>query len=174
MKKTFLFVLLIAGLKTPAQDFSLYEKRWYVNGTDSLPYRLLLPVNYNTNNKYPLIIVLHGSGERGNDNESQLTHGGKLFIRDDVRRDFPAIVVFPQCGREARWSREDYEGEATVPLKLTQELIEQLVKQYPVNKRQVYIGGLSMGGSGTYEIVARNPTLFAAAFPSSLSRCRQP
>src|SRR5690606_7790743 len=56
-------------------------------------------------------------------------------------------------------------NEATTPMKLAQELLKDLMKKYPVIKRQVYVTGLSMGGMGTFEIVARNPKLFAAAMP---------
>ena len=68
-----------------------------MQGQDTLPYRLLLPLNYNVKKKYPLILFLHGSGERGNDNEKQLVHGGDLFLMDSIRKNYPAIVVFPQC-----------------------------------------------------------------------------
>jgi predicted peptidase len=87
-------------------------------------------------------------------------------------------VVFPQCPQNSFWSNVDFkmengkrefafktEGEPTIALKLAQELLYSLIKEYPVNKKQIYTGGLSMGGMGTFEIVRRNPKLFAAAFP---------
>lgn len=61
--------LLVSSTLLKAQNTNLYEKHWYVQNGDSLPYRLLLPENYNANKKYPLIFFMHGSGERGNDNE---------------------------------------------------------------------------------------------------------
>src|SRR5690554_6510896 len=81
-----------------AQDRSLFEKRVFVseNG-DTLKYRILYPENYDTNKSYPLIVFLHGAGERGDDNEKQLTHGADLFLDRENREKFPAIVVFPQC-----------------------------------------------------------------------------
>ena len=75
-----------------------------IKNTYTLPYRLLLPENYDATKKYPLIFFMHGAGERGNDNEIQLVHGGKLFLKDDIRKNFPAIVVFPQCPAESFWA----------------------------------------------------------------------
>src|SRR5215218_4716061 len=102
-----LFLILIVSLfatpGTHAQDFNAYQKKWLVQGPDTLPYRLLLPEGFDAAKKYPLVLFLHGSGERGRDNEAQLTHGGRLFLNDTVRR-FPAIVVFPQCSPDSRWS----------------------------------------------------------------------
>src|SRR6476620_9890924 len=85
------------ALENKDQACALYEKKWLISGNDTLPYRLLYPENYDPKKKYPLIVFLHGSGERGRDNEKQLLHGGDLFLRADVRKNYPAIVLFPQC-----------------------------------------------------------------------------
>jgi len=178
-QKLFVIALLLLCKLSFAQDLSLYEKHFYINGTDTLPYRLLLPENYDASKKYPLIFFLHGAGERGNDNEKQLTHGAKLFLKEEVRTKFPAILVFPQCPENSFWSNVDFkkeengnraflfkpDGEPTVSMKLAQELLKNIIRQYPVTKKQIYVGGLSMGGMGTFEIVRRNPELFAAAIP---------
>ena len=162
-----------------AQDMSLYQKKYFVYNNDTLPYRILLPLNYDAAKKYPLILFLHGSGERGNDNDAQLIHGSGLFLRDSIRQNYPAIVVFPQCRQQSYWSNvkrfEDKHGEEryiyqtggqpTLDMDLLQRLLKKIIKEYRVEKRQIYAGGLSMGGMGTFEIVWRNPKLFAAAFP---------
>src|SRR5687767_13969003 len=93
----FLASLSFLSFNCRSQDLVQYEKQTFVTNTDSLPYRLLLPKNFNPKKNYPLVFVLHGAGERGNDNQKQLIHGGKLFLREDVRKEYPAIVVFPQC-----------------------------------------------------------------------------
>src|SRR5688500_7859248 len=98
-------ICLMAVMNLSAQYKDLYEKKEFISGTDTLRYRMLYPVNYTADKKYPLVVFLHGSGERGNDNEAQLTHGGKLFADSAVRQQFPAIVVFPQCSREDFWAR---------------------------------------------------------------------
>ncbi len=70
IKRLHLFTLLfLCSILAGAQDVSLYQKHLYISGNDTMPYRLLLPDNYDTEKKYPLVFFLHGAGERGNDNE---------------------------------------------------------------------------------------------------------
>lgn len=179
MKKSFV-LLMLSGCSFFAlsQDLSLYSKHYFIQGRDTLPYRLLLPENYNPKEKYPLLLFLHGAGERGKDNEKQLIYGATLFLREDIRKKYPTIIIFPQCPENSYWSnvdiREDSrrrvynfreEGEATWAMYMLQELVQRIVRDYPIQKKRVYVGGLSMGGMGTFEIVNRNPKLFAAAFP---------
>lgn len=176
----FLFTLVCGSYIVQAQDKSQFKKEIYVSGSDTLPYRILLPINYNASKKYPLVYFLHGAGERGNDNEAQLTHGSSLFLQDSIRQNYPAIVVFPQCPEKSFWSNVQFtndsitgawqfhfqpDGEPTIAMKLAEELLKKLMTDFPVNKKQVYTTGLSMGGMGTFEMVRRNPKLFAAAMP---------
>ena len=97
IKFIFLLVFVNAFLSLQAQDKILFQKEIFVKGTDTMPYRILLPLNYDGSQKYPLILFLHGSGERGRDNESQLKHGSGLFLNDSNRKNHPAIVLIPQC-----------------------------------------------------------------------------
>jgi predicted peptidase len=182
MLKNICSVFILSILLTQianAQDFSAYQKKWFIRGTDTLPYRILLPENYKPSARYPLILVLHGSGERGNDNEKQLIHGGDLFIRKGIRDSFPAIVVFPQCPERKSWANfhshtdaagnrvfdVDKEDSTTLPMQLLEKLVVQLQKDYRINNKMIYVGGLSMGGMGTFDLVRRRPSWFAAAFP---------
>lgn len=161
-----------------AQDMSLYLKKEHTSGGFTLPYRILFPEEYKPSKKYPLILVLHGAGERGSDNEKQLVHGGRLFLDSVVRKKFPAIVVFPQCPEDSYWSSVaidrsktplaltfDYTRPITAPLSQTMDLLEKIIAEEGVNKNRVYISGLSMGGMGTFEAVHRFPGRFAAALP---------
>jgi len=164
-------------LSNPA--FILYEKKEYVFADGKkLPYRILYPEKYDKSKKYPLILFLHGAGERGNDNEKQLVHGAKLFIKDENRKSFPAIVVFPQCPEESSWASMkvdravepakrtfDYTVDANWPLQAANDLVRKLSNEEAVDKSRIYISGLSMGGMGTFESVYRNPDLYAAALP---------
>ncbi len=180
MKKILAFaIIVICYLPAFAQDFSLFEKHLFISNGDTLPYRLLLPVNYDATKKYPLVIFLHGSGERGSNNESQLVHGAKLFLRDDIRTAYPAIVVFPQCAINSSWSNMTAsmgkdgkrifnflkDGTPSKAMALLLELLKELPVSYRIKKKQVYAAGLSMGGMGTFELVRRNPKIFAAAIP---------
>ena len=172
-------VCLLFTFALAAQDNSSYEKHWLVQGNDSLPYRLLLPENYDASKKYPLVFFMHGAGERGNDNEAQLVHGAKLFLQADVRTQYPAIVVFPQCSQQSYWVNANMKrdslgknvfafnaaAEPTIAMQMANQLLHEIIQKYPVQKKKIYIGGLSMGGMGTFELVRRMPNTFAAAFP---------
>lgn len=176
---TSLILVLILAFPVVAQDLAQFEKQSYTSSANLvLPYRILYPENYDRSKKYPLILFLHGAGERGNDNEKQLTHGAKLFLTDENRRNFQAIVVFPQCPSENYWGNVkidrstspitltfDYSKPETTALQAAIELTKKLIAEEGVDKKRVYITGLSMGGMGTFEAVYRYSKLFAAAAP---------
>lgn len=177
MKITLCFLLFIVTTAS-AQDLSLYQKKEFKLSEKTMPYRILFPENYDRTKKYPLVLFLHGAGERGNDNEKQLTHGAKLFLSQETRKNFPAIVIFPQCTAEGFWGNVnvdrtktplvfdfDYSKPATDQLKMVINLLKKIVKEESVDKKRVYVTGLSMGGMGTFEAVYRFPKLFAAALP---------
>jgi len=141
---------------------------------DTLRYRILYPENYDSSKSYPLVLFLHGSGERGNDNEKQLVHGSSLFANPENRTKFPAIVVFPQCPENQYWapinSRNDgfsyvNTKKPTEPMQMVIRLIKELKKNEAVDKKRIYVSGLSMGGMGTYDLICRYPKTFAAAIP---------
>ena len=170
MKKILFSILFVSQTIVLCQEFS---KELFVSDKDSLPYRLLLPKNFDNDKKYPLIIFLHGVGERGNDNELQLVHGKDLFINMNKNNTFPSIVVFPQCSKNSYWANVSrinnsfsFLGDPTEnkSLKLVEGMINELQSNFKINSNQIYVGGLSMGGMGTFELVYRNPDMFAAAF----------
>jgi len=175
MRKLFGLIGMIACCHCiVAQDLSLYQKRMLIRGHDTLRYRILYPENYHKSKKYPLIVFLHGSGERGRDNEAQLMHGGALFVKPEIRRNFPAIVIFPQCPPNVAWSNFMYEkgawtfitdGQQPAPQQLVKQLIDSLADRRVINKKRIYLGGLSLGGIGTYDMLGRYPGYFSAAFP---------
>lgn len=174
-------LLLVTATILKAQDLNLFEKQWLTQNGDTMPFRVLLPENYDPAKKYPLVLFLHGRGESGSDNEKQLTHGAKMFLQDSIRKNYPAIVVFPQCAANSYWSnvqavmngskagkRTFYfvpVGEPSKAMVMLQSLVGNLLERYPVKLNQVYVMGLSMGGMGTFELVRRMPGLFSAAIP---------
>lgn len=177
-----LLLILIAVtpvfLKAQASNHDLYERQYFIEGDDTLFCRILSPLHFTTGKKYPLIVVLHGSGERGNDNDAQLKWGSDLFLDSANREKFPAIVVFPQCPTDSSWSvrvrsknpdsagiRFPMDVPPTKPLRMVMNFIDTLAKGGTVDPKRIYIGGLSMGGFGTFEILWRKPNTFAAAFP---------
>ncbi len=181
MKLLLSFLLLVTAVGAVAQDNSPYQKKAFIRGTDTLPYRLLYPLNYNPKKKYPVVLFLHGAGERGNNNEAQLTHGAKLFADSANRLRFPAIVIFPQCPFTDFWAgirvakdrtdstalQIDYPADWNISksLGLVSQLIDSFASTSSADNKRIYVGGLSMGGMGTFEILWRKPGFFAAAFP---------
>ena len=161
-----------------AQHQELYQKKHFVSNGDTLNYRIMLPKDFDESKSYPLVLFLHGAGERGSDNEKQLVHGSSLFASEKIRDKYPSIVVFPQCPADDFWAvatvdrsakpviREfPIDVEPNTSLALVMALMDEMLARDDVDKSQVYVGGLSMGGMGTFEILSRKPDLFAAAFP---------
>jgi predicted peptidase len=136
--------------------FNLEAEKYQYGQVEDMPYRILMPRNYNPTLKYPLVIFLHGMGESGTDNGRQLTWGASLFQADSIREKYPAFVIFPQCPETEYW----FNGWGKKKVKA---LIDTVTESYLVDKAKIYIGGLSMGAYGTFAIVADNPELFAAA-----------
>lgn len=179
MKKFPALLLIIFSVSVNAQELSLYQKKEYLYSAGKiLPYRILYPENYDKNKKYPLVLFLHGAGERGNNNEKQLIHGARLFLKEEHRNNFRSIVVFPQCPENNFWSSVtidrnktpaafefNYDNPITWPLDAVQRLVKQLLKEEAIDKKRCYITGLSMGGMGTFELLYRFPKIFAAAMP---------
>lgn len=183
MFKKIIVAIFLGGIffTVQGQDKNLYDKHWFIQNGDTMPFRLLLPENYDATKQYPLVIFLHGRGETGSDNEKQLIHGAALFLRDSIRKNYPAIVVFPQCSNDSYWSNVQAtttgehnskrsfffvpDGPASSAMTMLMSLTDHILLQYPVAKEQVYVMGLSMGGMGTFELVRRKPGVFAAAIP---------
>ncbi len=166
-----LVLFFIAGSGALYAQPSLFSKENFTNGKgDTLRYRLLYP-DYDLSRKYPLVIFLHGSGERGNDNEAQLKWGVMNFATDHNMKMHPALVVAPQCPENQDWStfrgksKISMEANPTTSMDLLYGLIQQMIKTMPVDTNRIYITGLSMGGFGTFDALARYPKLFAAAVP---------
>jgi predicted peptidase len=180
MKKIVSLLFCCICLAAFAQDNTAYQKKWFIKGTDTLPYRILYPLNYDAKKQYPLVLFLHGAGERGNNNEAQLVHGSKLFLDSANRSRYPAIVIFPQCPYTDFWARirlvkpakdsipHQLEYLTDAPgrsMKMVNLLLDSMSAEKVVDNKRIYVGGLSMGGMGTFEILWRRPGFFAAAFP---------
>jgi len=175
IKSLFLALFLLSAVKIAAQHKEAFSKEHFIAGKDTLNYRLLLPKGFDESKQYPMVLFLHGAGERGSDNEKQLAHGSKLFF--EKSEEFPAIVIFPQCPQTDYWANTKVDRstkpisltfpqniEPTTALALVMKLMDKMVEESYVNTDQIYIGGLSMGGMGTFEMLYRKPELFAAAF----------
>src|SRR3954468_5168296 len=97
MRCFLLIGIILFSCTTNGQDFSAYKKHYFNAPELNMPYRYLRPQNFDSTKQYPLVIFLHGAFEKGFDNESQLNIGGRFFLRDSIRKNYPAFILFPQC-----------------------------------------------------------------------------
>lgn len=157
------------------KDLPEYSYEEFTSNSGILKYRQLRPERFDPDNRYPLVIVLHGAGERGSNNKTQLRNGGSLFLGGSRTRN-PAVVIFPQVPKGEFWSAVDadrstrpftftfpQEPVITKPMKKLLELIDEKTALDYIDKSRIYIIGMSMGGMGTYELLAKYPERFAAA-----------
>lgn len=137
----------------------------------TLPYRLFVPGDCDVQHPCGLLLFLHGAGERGSDNRAQLENHALAWIHPQAQTEHPTIVVYPQCPPGMQWVEAPWDvgtySLATVPISRPMsavlKLLASLRKQLPVDERRLLVTGLSMGGYGTFDILARHPTMFAAA-----------
>jgi predicted peptidase len=131
------------------------EKRFKANLTKTVefPYLLHLPKDYSKKIAYPLIVFLHGAGERGDD--TRLLKVGLPNLLETAS-EYPFILVAPQCPIDSWWTRE---------LEELSIFLKDFLKRYNVDEKRVYLTGLSMGGDGAWRLAALQPKLFAAIVP---------
>lgn len=176
-RKTLNLLALIMTISATTMAQSQFSKEIYVSQTgDSLLYQQLEPQTIDADVKYPLVLFLHGAGERGSDNEAQLQHGANMFTNPLNRNNYPTFAIFPQCPTDSYWAPINSSGikdenffpfDASIAptLQSVKELLDKFIDNYPVDRNRIYIIGLSMGGMGTFDMVCRYPDLFAAAIP---------
>ncbi|UUO04987.1 alpha/beta fold hydrolase [Blastopirellula sp. J2-11] len=131
-------------------------------------YELLAPLKQEFGRRYPLILYLHGLGERGDDNVRQLRSLPALLASDAYRERYPCYLVAPQCSMAAGWwfVRNRQPG-ATFPDELDAvcEILNHVIKTCAVDVDRIYVIGFSMGGYGAWELACRCPDRFAAVIP---------
>ncbi|GLU55527.1 hypothetical protein Dfri01_49880 [Dyadobacter frigoris] len=139
---------------------SLFEARNYVNGnSDTLRYRFMKPLDYNPQNKYPLVVLLHHGGAHGTDNIIQVEGSdASLFSNYVNKRKYPAFLFIPQCPQNINWADPAMS-------QLTFEAIGDLEKQFSVDVKRRYVIGISGGGMGSWYFIGTHPEMFAAAIP---------
>ena len=138
----------------------------------TVPYRLRLPEDYTIEKKYPVVLFYHGAGERGDDNMMQLAIGLPTAMEDPNSPLYHAIVAAPQCPKEKQWVDTPWqfgcysadEVPETVYLQTSLELLDDIFKKYSCDKTRVYAMGISMGGFGVWDLLARHGARFAAGF----------
>lgn len=148
--------------EVPASQ-SLYYRDEVSNIT--LPYRLFLPDDYDETKEYPVLLFLHGAGERGSDNSSHLNNFTQAFsVAGDILRK--AIIVCPQCSDGGWWEIDGYYyRDESGALGAAKHLLDDVIYKYNGDTDRIYVTGLSMGGYGTWQMLERYGNYFAAGVP---------
>jgi len=140
-------------MKDPQQAKTLKRK---ITKIVTSEYLIYLPKDYNARAKtrWPLILFLHGSGERGTNLSKVALHGPPKLVKQ--ARDFPFSIVSPQCPANQRWDDD-----------VLLALLDEIEEKYNIDKSRVYLTGMSMGGYGTWSLGLTHPERFAAIAPIS-------
>lgn len=148
----FFSVTAVVPAMALADDATQTSQHLDVSVKVEMNYLLALPKDYDKQDTWPLVLFLHGAGERGDNLDLVKKHGPPKLIGEG--KDFPFIVVSPQCPKDVWWE----------PTELT-ALLDQIVKTHKVDEDRIYVTGLSMGGFGTWRLAAYTPDRFAAIAP---------
>lgn len=177
------------GASIPAEALNSYQAFDF----EGMPYRFLLPENYDSSKKYPLILNLHGRAGIGDDNESHMRNWTEVFVDSDWRNQYPCIVVAPQSWDswsifneripelspdeiagfgpdfKARFDSGRYKTDtvSTASLSMAFLLVDKISRDYSVDTKRIYVMGHSMGGAGSWNAIWAAPERFAAAIPSA-------
>jgi predicted peptidase len=136
------------------QDDEPFQDRAITINATEYHFRVFTPKGWSKKRKSPVILFLHGAGERGDDNLAQTKVGiGPAILRQ--QESLPFIVVLPQCPRNRWWTEPDMQAQALKPL-------DQTIKEFNGDPKRTYLTGLSMGGYGAWIMAASNPSMFAA------------
>lgn len=140
------------GIAEDGADSRQRAARMQAQVSVEMRYLIYLPSNHENQEAWPLLLFLHGAGERGDNLELVKKHGPPKLIAGG--KEFPFVVVSPQCPADQWWE----------PVSLT-ALLDEVVARHRIDKQRVYVTGLSMGGFGTWALAAHTPDRFAAIAP---------
>jgi len=156
MLRWMLLPLVLSSVCVARQQTGFLDRTMRVNDV-TYNYQVYVPRQWNKKQKWPVMLFLHGAGERGSDGILQTEVGFGTALRRHSDR-FPMIVVFPQLPRDHDWLEKPTQEMAL-------ETLEKAIKEFKGDRDRLYLGGLSLGGYGTFSIAARNPGKFAALVP---------
>ncbi len=153
----FIGVMLLMTSTAESKPETGFLNRTAQVGKNIYKYQVYVPADWNKSKKWPVILFLHGAGERGEDGMAQTQVGIAGAIRTHVDR-FPCIVVMPQCRKNLWWPEPTMMAQAL-------KALDQTMKEFKGDPDRVYLSGLSMGGYGTWALAQSNPGRFAALVP---------
>lgn len=160
-------------MESPSLENTPYEIHTNPRCGPNFRYRLLRPLDLAKDEKTPLLIFLHGAGERGDDNLSQLKYLPEQLAAPESRKKYRCFVLAPQCRADSSWVDAIWGAKESMPIadRPTQDLsqvmttIEHLLLTEPIDLTRIYLTGLSMGGYGAWELACRAQGMFAAVAP---------
>jgi len=171
----------VPGTDSIAAATAVYEERSLTVADGAMPvefrYRLLRPGtptgNGQEGGRYPLVLFLHGAGERGHDNAKQLKYLPTWLAEPALRHKHRCYVLAPQCRMDERWADVSWADRLSTPQGATPTLdlaaataaLEETIRLEQVDPNRIYLTGLSMGGFGTWDLATRTPDRFAAILP---------
>jgi predicted peptidase len=169
-------LVLYAGAVPEDEVAARFEERTFMVPDSAPPlavrYRLLKPALVEPGKTYPVVLFLHGAGERGDDNRRQLVYLPEWMTRKEWRDRYACYLIAPQCHAAESWmrpKRADDETAKSRPQAGDTEVVLGILRAVtaaePVDRRRVYLTGLSMGGYGSWSLAAQHPELFAAVVP---------
>lgn len=143
-----------------------------VPGDPPVRYRLMTPAGPDPQAQYPLVVFLHGAGERGDDNTSQLLYLPEVLARPECRERYPCYALAVQCANDDKWVEVEWgQTDWTPPLTLSRAMrmlraaAGAVVAHEPIDEDRIYLAGLSMGGFGCWQWAGAQPEAFAAVAP---------
>jgi predicted peptidase len=161
--------------QTAGEIYAEFSKGYYTYQGVTLPFYFFIPRGYDSSKEYPLVLCLHGSGEKG-DNPSAVENNSMAVVwaRDSNQTRWPCFILVPQCPTNSSWVHLYGPGSyntSTIPISTellaVLHLLDSLTTGHAVDTSRVYVTGLSMGGFATWDLIARFPDRFAAAIPMS-------
>jgi poly(3-hydroxybutyrate) depolymerase len=160
---TWLIISCISGMihaQSVDDIFNKFTKRSHTFQNTTLPYYIFVPAAYDPQIQYPLVLCLHGAGERGDDSSAVKNNSmATVWARDSNQTRWPCFIVVPQCPANEWWN-------SSIMLTVN-DIVDSLLIEFSVDTNRLYITGLSMGGYGTWDAIVYCPNKFAAAVPMS-------
>ena len=174
IKKYYISIILTLFIFSCNESKIIPDYKKFKSDIGKLNYRILFPKNFDKSKTYPLTLFLHGIGERGDDNELHLKYVDKVFLDQQKYIDFSSVVIFPQAPLSDNWSsriltdnefRQVFPKDAspTKSLQMVIKLMDSLSQENYVDKKRIYLSGLSNGAMGSFELLKERPNMFASA-----------
>jgi predicted peptidase len=163
------------SLESTAQQLYAAHSIRYTGGPyrdEQFGYRLLSPATTTAGERYPLVLFLHGAGERGADNRAQLKYLPTWMTTAENRQQYPCFLIAPQCRPDTYWVETPRAFYRSAPrqapgpqMEVVSDILEQLLAAHPIDPQRLYLTGLSMGGYGSWDLGTRLAERWAAVAP---------